>query len=409
MKRLSKIVIAGGKGTRISKHFPDLPKILLKVKDKTLLDWYFEEIGEENLFFSLGVNSHKITPLLDSMNVEYSEEKTPLGTFGGLLTIISKYYDDLTDKIIVILGDLFCYGFNRNFKRIINELDDSYSYCFFSKNDHPFDSDRISIDDEGIVNAIYPKGTQLKEFNNKTLSGIYIFSKKDLKNYSLEKSDITNDYLVDLSRKRKLKAEPLNFILKDVGTLERLNKFNKLTTKDLNNIISNKCVIFDLDGTIIEDRGSFKNAYKTQPNLISKSIDLIKFCNSKNIKVIVITNQGDIAKGFISFSKIQSEFNLIEEMLYENQAKVDDIYFCPHYPESGYEGEIKELKINCNCRKPKTGMWDVARKKWNLSTETTIMIGDSKFDKDFSKNIMVDYHDISDVSVDDIREKFKCF
>ncbi len=409
MRNLSTIIIAGGKGTRIKKHFPDLPKILLKIKNKTLLSWYIEDFGKENLYLSLGVNSNKIIPLLDSININYSLEDKPLGTFGGLVKTVQEHYNDLSDNIVVVLGDLFCFGFNRNLKSRLDNIDDAYSYCFYSKNDHPFDSDRIEVGSKGFVKSIYFKGTKLTEFNNKTLSGIYIFKKKDIKQYSLDKSDITNDYLFDLCQRKELKAEPLNFILKDVGTIDRLKKFNDKSIKNLNHIISNKCVIFDLDGTIIENRGSSKNAYENRPKLISKSIELIKYCNMNDLKVIVMTNQGDIAKGFVSFSEIRKEFNQIERMLHKNNAKIDDIFFCPHYPESGYKDEIKALKINCSCRKPKTGMWDEAKDKWNLSSKKTIMIGDSDFDKGFSKNIMVDYFDIAHVSIKEIEEKFKCF
>ena len=59
---------------------------------------------------------------------------------------------------------------------------------------------------------------------------------------------------------------------------------------------------------------------------------------------------------------------------------LDGIYFCPHHPDQGYEGEVPELKINCDCRKPKPGMLLKAAKDFNIDLSKSFMIGDSDID-----------------------------
>ena len=70
----------------------------------------------------------------------------------------------------------------------------------------------------------------------------------------------------------------------------------------------------------------------------------------------------------------------METLLGQEGAYLDAIYFCPHHPHRGFEGEIPELKINCNCRKPKPGMLLKAAADFNIDLSHSYMIGDSDID-----------------------------
>ena len=67
-------------------------------------------------------------------------------------------------------------------------------------------------------------------------------------------------------------------------------------------------------------------------------------------------------------------------------AYLDKIYFCPHHPESGFDGEIKDLKIDCSCRKPKPGMIINAQNEFNINLEKSWFIGDSEADIGAAEN-----------------------
>lgn len=96
----------------------------------------------------------------------------------------------------------------------------------------------------------------------------------------------------------------------------------------------------------------------------------------------------------------------METLLGKDGAYLDAIYYCPHHPDRGFEGEIKELKVNCECRKPKPGMLLQAAKDLNIDLKQSWMIGDGENDvqaginagcktvligsKDFGQNLTVD-------------------
>ena len=70
----------------------------------------------------------------------------------------------------------------------------------------------------------------------------------------------------------------------------------------------------------------------------------------------------------------------METLLGLEGAYLDGIYICPHHPHKGYEGEIPELKIDCDCRKPKPGMLLRAAKDFNIDLQKSYMVGDSESD-----------------------------
>ena len=70
----------------------------------------------------------------------------------------------------------------------------------------------------------------------------------------------------------------------------------------------------------------------------------------------------------------------METLLGMDGAYLDGIYYCPHHPDSGFEGEVKELKIICDCRKPKPGMLYKAAEDYNIDLSESWMVGDGEND-----------------------------
>ena len=95
---------------------------------------------------------------------------------------------------------------------------------------------------------------------------------------------------------------------------------------------------------------------------------------------MVVTNQPVIARGEVSIDKLQTIHNKMETLLGKEGAFVDAIYYCPHHPHKGYAGEIPELKIDCNCRKPKAGMLLQAAQELHIDLSQSWMVGDSEND-----------------------------
>ena len=109
-------------------------------------------------------------------------------------------------------------------------------------------------------------------------------------------------------------------------------------------------------------------------------VEAIKLINDSDYLAIVITNQAVVAKGFCSSKMLETIHNGMETALGKEGAFLDGIYFCPHYPESGYAGEVASYKVNCNCRKPKPGMIIKASRDWNIDLGLSFFIGDQDSD-----------------------------
>ena len=106
----------------------------------------------------------------------------------------------------------------------------------------------------------------------------------------------------------------------------------------------------------------------------------IKKINALGYLAILVTNQPVIARGEVSYEELEEIHNKMETLLGKEGAHLDAIYFCPHHPHKGYEGEISELKMDCECRKPKPRMLLQAAKEFNIDLSLSWMVGDGEND-----------------------------
>lgn len=135
-----------------------------------------------------------------------------------------------------------------------------------------------------------------------------------------------------------------------------------------------KCVFFDRDGTINIDFGYVYQyeQFVFMPNVI-EALDRLK---KAGFLLIVITNQSGIARGKFSESDVDKLHNQINEELKEKKLKFDAFYYCPHYKD----GIVKKYSIECNCRKPKPGLFLKAKEDFGIDMQHSYLIGNSQTD-----------------------------
>ena len=150
----------------------------------------------------------------------------------------------------------------------------------------------------------------------------------------------------------------------------------RVQAKNLKN--KQKAVFLDRDGTINKYVGFLRNIDDFE--LIDGVADAIKEINASGYLAIVVTNQPVVARGEISFEELEQIHNKMETLLGAEGAYLDAIYFCPHHPHKGYEGERPELKFDCDCRKPKPGMLLKAAEDFNIDLGQSWMVGDGEND-----------------------------
>ena len=111
----------------------------------------------------------------------------------------------------------------------------------------------------------------------------------------------------------------------------------------------------------------------------------IKCLNKANYKVVVVTNQSGVARGFFKINDVKKKHSYIQKKLKENDAKIDAFYYCPFHKD----GVVKKFKKNSLLRKPNIGMFNLAQKKWNIDKKNSFMIGDQKTDIEFAKRAKI--------------------
>ena len=166
-------------------------------------------------------------------------------------------------------------------------------------------------------------------------------------------------------------SEFMKIILAEKDILSGKVKARNLSQKQ-------KAIFLDRDGTINKYVG-----FLTKPeefDLLPGVAEAIRQINHSGYLCIVVSNQPVIARGDCTFEQLQEIHDKMETLLGQEGAFVDAIYYCPHHPDKGFEGERPAYKIDCNCRKPKPGLLLQAAKDWNIDLSQSYMIGDSDRD-----------------------------
>lgn len=136
----------------------------------------------------------------------------------------------------------------------------------------------------------------------------------------------------------------------------------------------NKCVFIDRDGTIAKDV-----PYCSRPDqfeLLPGAGEGIKRLNNAGFKVILITNQSGIGRGYFSEKMLGQIHEKMKADLAEYGAHLDGIYYCPHHPDD-----------DCDCRKPKPTLIIRAAKEHDIDLRQSYIIGDSVIDIEAGKAI----------------------
>jgi len=147
-----------------------------------------------------------------------------------------------------------------------------------------------------------------------------------------------------------------------------------------------KIAFLDRDGVI--NSGKLNNGYVGSLKhfrWVPGAVKAIKFLNDKNYKVVVVSNQSGVARGFFTIKDVKKLHTYIQKELKKNDAKIDAFYFCPFHKD----GVIKRYKKNSVLRKPNIGMFLLAKKKWNIDQKSSFMIGDQKTDIEFAKKAKI--------------------
>ncbi len=133
-------------------------------------------------------------------------------------------------------------------------------------------------------------------------------------------------------------------------------------------------VFLDRDGTLIEEIGYLDRPERVQ--LYPWSPAAIRALNQAGLKIVVVTNQSGVARGFFPEAMVETVHGHIAALLAAGGARIDAYYYCPHHPD----GRVAEYARACDCRKPGRALVDRAARELGIDPERSFTVGDRWFD-----------------------------
>ncbi|MEE9443380.1 MAG: HAD-IIIA family hydrolase [candidate division Zixibacteria bacterium] len=142
----------------------------------------------------------------------------------------------------------------------------------------------------------------------------------------------------------------------------------------LNQEVLSPAVFIDRDGTLIVDKHYLADPEKIE--FIEGSVNALRKLKEAGFKIVIISNQSGVARGFFPEETVVKVNNRLVELLKENGVEIDDIRFCPYYPD----GDVPEYTREDECRKPRPGMIEMSATELGIDLKRSYMIGDKLAD-----------------------------
>jgi len=406
------VIMAGGKGTRIASINSEVPKPMIEICGKPILEWQIENLkacGLTDITLVTGYLGHVIQEYFGDgsrwgVSIHYFVETAPLGTAGALLKM-----PELTDDFLLMCGDVIL---DVDFSRFISfhRAHHAWATLMSHPNSHPYDSSLLvtetlppqeegglPVDTHRVVRWIN-KEDERDYYRNLVNAGIEIISPallQEVRSHYVprhpetpDKIDLDRDVLKPYVSSGRIFSYCTPEYIKDMGTPDRYYEVEKdirqgkVKARNLGR--RQKAVFLDRDGTINQYVGFLTSA--NQFELIPQVADAIKLINQSGYLTIVVTNQPVIARGECTWDGLQHIHQKMETELGRSGAYLDAIYVCPHHPDKGFVGERPAYKVVCNCRKPKSGLLLQAAADFNIDLSQSFMIGDSDNDIEAGRN-----------------------
>lgn len=399
------VIAAGGKGTRIQSVASDVPKPLIPIDGMPVLEREIISLQKQGFTDIILTVSHLHKLIEDyfddgtrlGVNIEYFVEETPLGNAGALFKIRSS----LTEDFLFLIADAL---FDIDFNRFVayHRQKGGLVTLFTHPNSHPYDSSILVADENGAVEQWLTKeDTRPEYYKNCVNAGIHIINPIILDMCGIDrdkvgeevdgkivKVDLDCQLLKPMCGTRKMFCYNSPEYCKDMGTPDRFIsvmtdlRLGVVKAKNLKN--KQKAVFLDRDGTINKHIGFLHKPEEFE--LLPGVAEAIKRINASGYLAIVITNQPVIARGEVTWDGLREIHNKMETLLGAEGAYLDGLYYCPHHPHKGYKGEIPEMKIDCDCRKPNPGLIFRAAEDFNVELSKSWMVGDGSNDIGAGKN-----------------------
>lgn len=363
------LILAGGRGTRLGELTNDVPKPLVAVGGEPFLGhllWNLRRHGIMSVTLSTGYLGDAIRAYVGDgsafgLEVHYSQEDTPLGT-GGAVRLARH---TLSDPVLVLNADTL---FDVNYLDLRSALEGGWDAAVGLRR----------VDDCKRYGSVEVRGERIVSFLEKGATGpglvnggAYALTGRAIDRLPSGPSSLENDLLPHLAVEGGLAGRVYEGFFVDIGVPEALASSQSSVAAWRRK----PAAFLDRDGVLNVDLG-----YVHTPDRFEWTPEApaaVRWLNDHGYLVIVVTNQAGIARGLYSTDEFLTFSRWIDRQLAAHAAHVDATYWCPHHPTAG----IKPFRVECDCRKPRPGLFLRAIEEWGIDPQRSFMVGDKRSDE----------------------------
>ncbi len=382
-------ILAGGMGTRLKLRTGNLPKPMAPVLGRPVLEHQIElcrNYGFTRIALLVHYEHEAISNYFGDgqrwgVDLTYRVEKDARGTAGALLDAL----DCMDERFLVLYGDTYA-DINLTALWQCHASSGAIATLVLHPNDHPDDSDLVEVDAQMRVVAVHAYPHPAEEvYANLVNAALYVLQRDSLTALipATTKSDLAkHTFPAMLNAGVHLHAYVTPEYIKDMGTPERLDKVERDIVLGLPERLSSRlqrhAVFLDRDGTLNVEVNHLRSP--SELVLLPGVADSVRMINRAGLLAVGVTNQPVLARGEVTWAELNLIHATLDHLLGAGRAYLDRMYVCPHHPDKGFKGEVPDLKLDCDCRKPRTGLIDRAVRELTIARRGSWMVGDSSSD-----------------------------
>ena len=385
------VILCGGKGTRLAERVRELPKPMLLLDGRPVLDHIISNLAKAGIRRFLLVAGYRgdvveryySVPRHAGCRVEVVTEPEPAGTAGALRLCAGR----LDDDFVLAYGDVFL-DFNARGLVAAHEERRPMATLLVRASDHPWDSHLVAADAAGRVIEFVNQRSAGRLYRNVANAAVHVCSRR-LINFipAAGSADLGADvFPAAIARGETLGVHYLEEegFVKDMGTPERLASVEEyLADRALAEAARSRpqpveTVFLDRDGVLTVDSGLIDRPEKLE--LLPGVAEAMALLHRRGIHCVVTTNQSVIARGLCSLATLDAIHDRLRAEVAAGGGNIDAIYVCPHHPETHHGEGVPELRRACRCRKPAPGLIFQARRELGLNLAACVMVGDRDCD-----------------------------
>jgi histidinol-phosphate phosphatase family protein len=387
------VVLCGGAGTRMAALLGDVPKVLAEAGGRSLLDHTLAELaagGTRSALLLCGPGGEGILDRARAgaprgLELDAIVEPLPRGTAGALHGALGR----LHERFLLVYGDVLAV---LDWPRLAQaaERDGGLGTLVLHRSDHPEDSDLVAIDDAHRVIGWVGRGPgarrrALVAGAALTNAGIAVLHRDVLQRIPEGRPcDLTEAVLPALVDARApLHGYVTSEFVRDAGTPRRLDEVRAAVHAGRARRRAELCLL-DRDGVLTEGTAPLTSPDRVR--LVPGGAAGVRALNEAGIEVVLVSNQGGVARGLFDAGTMARVHERVVDLLAAEGARLDGAHYCPHHPETHWGEGIPELRGPCACRKPSTGMVELALSRASCPAWRAVVVGDQTSDLQLAMN-----------------------